>query len=104
MAPMIIVSGTIRIAESDLERARPIATKMAADSLAEDGCNAYGFWADLGEPGLFRIFEEWESQEAMDAHSASPHFLQFMTDMGTLQITGMDISRYDVSAKGPLFG
>lgn len=29
------------------------------------------------EEGVFVITEKWESQEALDAHEATPHFIHF---------------------------
>jgi quinol monooxygenase YgiN len=101
---MIIVSGTIRIDGADREKAKEMATTMAAASLAEEGCSAYGFWQDIDDPDLYRIFEEWASQEAIDEHFASPHMATFMAAMAELTISDMDLSKYEVGSKGPLFG
>jgi quinol monooxygenase YgiN len=101
---MIIVSGTIRIDPADAEKAAEAATAVAKASRAEEGCSAYGFWQDLNDPGLYRVFEEWASQEAIDQHMATPHMAEFMGAMGQMTVTEMDLSRYEVSAKAPLFG
>lgn len=101
---MIIVSGTLRIDPSDRERAVAIATTMAEASLAEEGCNAYAFWQDLADPDLYRVFEEWASTEALDAHFATPHMATLMEAMSTMKVSDLDLSRYEVADKAPLFG
>ncbi len=100
---MIIVSGTLRLDPADLEPAMALGATMAAASLAEEGCNAYGFWQHPEDPTLVRIFEEWESQEAVDLHFATPHMAEFMAGLGQLKVSDMDLHKYDGAAKGPLF-
>ena len=100
---MIIVSGTLNIDAADIDTAMAIGATMAEASLAEEGCHAYGFWQDPSEPSRARVFEEWESQEALDLHFATPHMAEFMTGIGQLKISDMDLSKYAVSEKGPLF-
>jgi quinol monooxygenase YgiN len=101
---MIIVSGTLRIDPADRDRAAEAAITMAAASLAEEGCSAYGLWQDLADPNRIRVFEEWASEAALAEHSASPHMAVFMEALGKLKVSDIDLSRYEVSAKAPLFG
>jgi quinol monooxygenase YgiN len=55
------------------------ALRMMAATRKEAGCISYSFFGDLTESGLFRIFEEWESQQALDAHFVSPHMATSQT-------------------------
>lgn len=100
---MIIVSGTLRIDPADIDTAMDLGATMAEASLAEEGCSAYGFWQDPKDPGRVRVFEEWTDQAAIDQHFATPHMAAFMEGLGKLKISEMDLSKYEVSAKGPLF-
>ncbi len=100
---MIIVSGTIRIDAADVEAAMALGATMAEASLAEEGCSAYGFWQNPSDPTQARVFEEWASQEALDLHFATPHMADFMAGLGQLTISDMDLHKYEVSGKGPLF-
>lgn len=99
---MIIVSGTLRIAESDVDAGMALGATMAEASLAEEGCSAYGFWQNPSDPTQLRIFEEWASPEDLDTHFATPHMAEFMTGLGALSISEMDLSKYEVTTKGPL--
>jgi quinol monooxygenase YgiN len=101
---MIIVSGTLRIDPADRDTAMKLATEMAEASRAEEGCGAYGFWEDVAEPGRFRIFEEWASAQALEEHFATPHMAAFMAGLGEVKISDMDLHRYEVDEKKPLFG
>ncbi len=101
---MIVISGILRVATEDRDRAVGLVEPLVQASLAEEGCAAYGFWESPLESGLFRVFEEWASEEALNVHFAAPHFVEFMGAMGSLKIEEMDLSRYEVSGKKPLFG
>jgi quinol monooxygenase YgiN len=75
---------------------------MAEASLAEDGCSAYGFWQNPSDPTQVRVFEEWASEADLGTHFATPHMAAFMEGLGQLSISEMDLSKYEVSTKGPL--
>lgn len=99
---MIVVSGTFTVDPSKRDKAVEVGATMAADSLAEAGCVAYGFWTDPSDPVRFRVFEEWESAEALDAHFATAHVATFVAALGGLGIRDTDISRYEATAKSKL--
>jgi quinol monooxygenase YgiN len=75
---------------------------MMRKTQEEAGCISYVFSADLSEPGVFRLFEEWESDEALGAHMKSPHMAEFQSVVATLGIKEAVIQRYEVSSVGPL--
>ena len=57
----------------------------------------------MGDETTIRVFEQWESQEALDLHFASPHMEKFRKTLGELGITGMDMKRFEIESVGPLF-
>ncbi len=91
---MIIVSGVMTVDPAKHDRMVELARDVAAASLEEPGCRAYGFWADPDQPGRFRVFEEWASQEALTEHFAAPHFAAFGEGLGEVGVTSMDVHRY----------
>ena len=76
--------------------------EVAEETHKESGNISYAFSSDLSEAGVFHIFEEWESQEALDAHFQSPHMAKFQGALGGLGVKGMNVQRYQVSSVGPL--
>jgi quinol monooxygenase YgiN len=68
----------------------------------EAGCISYTFSGDFADRGRFRVFEEWESQAALDAHFASPHMAAFQAAVGGLGVKRVAIQRYEVSSVGPV--
>jgi quinol monooxygenase YgiN len=91
---MIIVSGIMAVEPAFHDRMIELARTMAAESLKEPGCQAYGLWADPDVRGRFRIFEEWASQEALTEHFATPHFAAFGAALGEVNLVEMDVHRY----------
>jgi quinol monooxygenase YgiN len=99
---MLIVAGEIEIDPSKREEAVAAARDMMEATRREPGCISYAFSADLSDPGRFRIFEEWESQAALDAHFAAPHMAAFSTRVAGLGVHAMRIQKYEISKVGPL--
>jgi quinol monooxygenase YgiN len=91
---MIIVSGIMTVDPSSHDRMVELARTVSIESLKEPGCRAYGLWIDPDRRGRFRIFEEWESQEALTDHFATPHFVAFGGSLGELGLADMDVHRY----------
>lgn len=99
---MIIVSGTLEIDPARRDRAIEAGETMAAASREEPGCLAYGFWADPVALHRFRVFEEWESEEALTAHFATPHLAAFAAAFSELGVHNTDVHRYTVTEKTKL--
>ena len=91
---MIVVSGTMTFPASSHDAVVELARTLVAETLREPGCRTYGFWTDPDEPGAFRVFEEWDDQEALTAHFSAPHFVTFGEQLGDLGLQGMDVHRY----------
>ena len=99
---MLLIAGTIRIQAEDREAAIPLMEWMMAETAKEAGCVSYVFSADLSDPTLFHLFEEWESEEHLHAHFVAPHMAEFQGKMAELGEREMDIYRYDEPTKAPL--
>ena len=99
---MIVIAGTISIDPEKRAVATPAAITMMAETRREAGCISYTFSGDLQQPGDFRIFEEWESQEALDAHFKTPHMAAFQAAMGGFGVRGMKVQKYEIAKVGPL--
>jgi quinol monooxygenase YgiN len=91
---MIIVSGIMAVEPSFHDRMVELARTVAAESLTEPGCRAYGLWADPDVPGRFRIFEEWVSQEPLTEHFATSRFAAFGAALGEVNLVEMEVHRY----------
>jgi len=56
--------------------------ELVAPSREEAGCILYDVCVVKDEPGKLLVLEEWESQDALDQHMATPHFQAFLADAG----------------------
>ncbi len=99
---MIVIAGHVSLDPKQREPAITAAREMMLETRKETGCVSYTFSADLEQPGRFRIFEEWESDEALRAHFASPHMAHFQKAVAGLGVTEMAVQRYEVAKVGPL--
>jgi quinol monooxygenase YgiN len=99
---MFVIAGEIEIDPAQHDAAAAAALRMMEETAKEAGCVRYVFTSDLAQRGVFRVFEEWESQQALDAHFASPHMAAFQAAVGGLGVKRMALQRYEVSSVGPL--
>jgi quinol monooxygenase YgiN len=100
--PALVIAGAVRIDPANVEAASAAAVEMMRETRKEPGCISYAFTTDLEEPGTFRIFEEWVSQEALDAHFATPHMAAFQGRVGGLGVREMTVQKYQIESVGPL--
>ena len=75
---------------------------MVKATLEEDGCITYGFWQDPEKPTRFRVYEEWESRAALDAHFATAHMVVFRAALGALGPIKREIKAIEAGAVTPL--
>jgi quinol monooxygenase YgiN len=101
---MLVIAGTIKIDPASRDEAVRAATVMMEETHKEPGCISYTFSGDLVDPGSFRIFEEWESQAALDEHFKAPHMAAFQAAIGKVGVLDMKVQRYEISKVGPLGG
>lgn len=99
---MIVVAGHLIIDPTHRNDARAaIATGVAA-TREESGNVDYRFSADLDDADRLNLVELWESEEAMEAHLATPHLATMLEALGPC-LKEADVIRYDVSGSSKLF-
>jgi (4S)-4-hydroxy-5-phosphonooxypentane-2,3-dione isomerase len=54
-----------------------ILTKLTTESRKEPGCVMYQAHRHKTDPRRFFIYEQYKDDATMEAHRASPHFLQY---------------------------
>ena len=101
---MFIISGYMKFDPSRRDECHEQMKTVAAASVTEDGCLGYGYAEDVTEPGSFRIFEHWASEDAFAAHCQTANYLAFMAWLGEIGMAGADVNRYEVSSYVSLTG
>jgi quinol monooxygenase YgiN len=92
---MLILSGTVKMNPDDITVIKDAALAMIAATRAEDGCIEYEYSEVIGEPGTMRIFERWESVEALHAHFGAPHMAVWLDAMKKATVHSRDLARYE---------
>lgn len=95
---MIIVSGRVAIQPERREEAVEAIARVVSVTKTEAGCNAYDFYADLADPNTFLVYEEWESEGALNAHLQAPHTTAFLQAVPTFIAGPPAINRYEVAS------
>jgi quinol monooxygenase YgiN len=101
---MIVIAGRARLHAHELEDAIRAGSRMAATSREEPGCLDYRFSIDIDDPLIVRVFEHWESADALEAHFATSHFRDFSEVILRAVDGSADFTRFEISSAGPLFG
>lgn len=71
---MIRIIAQFNIKPENINEAVSLLSELVAETLKEKGCISYELLQDVASKELLIISEQWESQVALDKHSASHHF------------------------------
>jgi quinol monooxygenase YgiN len=99
---MIVVSGVFEVETADRDAAIAAAVRMATETRKEAGCQSYAFYSDFENANRIRVFEEWESGEALERHFRTPHMTEFRAALGRIRMKRGQVFRYEVAARAPL--
>ena len=91
---MIVVTGTFQVAEEDVEAARTAMITMMAETAKEVGCITYRFYPDIEREGAFRVYEEWDNEEALKAHFNVDHMKTFREALSKINLLSRDVKMF----------
>ena len=97
-----MVAGYMMVKPEARAQAVQAAIDMVAETKKEQGCIAYDFYADLNDPNRFHVFEEWESDAALEAHFQTTHMKVFQGVLPAVLAGDGAVSRYVVETKTKL--
>lgn len=98
---MIIVSGTLRLLPDDLAALRDVARATVEATRRESGCQVYSFAEDLVEPGLVRIYEEWDDRASLEAHGQTEHIAVWRDALARVKAQGAQLQLVEVASTEP---
>ena len=81
---MIRVIAKFSLKSGQKDKAVETARELIALTRKEDGCAHYDLAESATDENLLVILEAWESQTALDAHSASDHFKRLVPQLTAL--------------------
>lgn len=79
---MLIAIGSARALPGHRDHLITAAGEIVAGTLDDDGCQSYGFYADITDPETIVSVEIWRDQAALDAHMSHPHTQAFLAVAG----------------------
>jgi quinol monooxygenase YgiN len=68
----------------------------------EPGNVAYRYYRDLDDPTTLFLFEEWESEDALEQHFQMPYVIDFVAAMASYGILDAAVHRYEVGEKSQM--
>lgn len=82
---MISVLVGCSVTAENLEAALTVYGELAAATLKEPGCVSYELLQLRDNPCELMLAERWHSQEHLDAHTRTNHFIEAMHKLETLE-------------------
>src|ERR1700722_11525550 len=101
---MLIVAGTITVEPGKRDAFLESREASIKATRSEPGCIEYGFAADSLEPDVVRVFERWETKEALATHLGVLASAPADPGAPAIKVSGADILQYDIASSGPLGG
>jgi len=83
------------IQEGKIDEVIKIYEELITLTKKENGCIAYALYQDEKNPRLVALMEEWESNEALDLHMQTEHFLTLVPKLNDLTEKKFDLERYN---------
>jgi quinol monooxygenase YgiN len=98
---MIIVTVEVEFQDDEIHQKLDAIRTMDEATAQEEGCIAYRSSFDASNPRILRIYEMWESMEALEPHFQTPHMAEFQSALSSLKAKGMDARVYEVARELP---
>jgi quinol monooxygenase YgiN len=100
---MIIVAVDVVFGEdpTEVEGIRDAFRVMEEETRKETGCLKYVSSVDIHDSTIVRIYELWESMEALEPHFKTLHMADFQKALGGVQTKSMEAKVYEVSKELP---
>ncbi len=99
----IVIAGTVDVTPEKRETTLRDAAPFIAAALAEKGCVAYAWTADLAKPGRICVFEEWMSEADLAAHLKGKPYLNMRDHLGSAGIVAAVTQKYRVDHFEPVY-
>ncbi|MFT4931102.1 MAG: quinol monooxygenase YgiN [Natronomonas sp.] len=95
---MIVLHASFPIDPDKREEALDLIEDLVEQSQAEDGMIDYRATTDVNDPNVVRFFEQYEDEDAFEAHTQTDHFQEFEAALPDLLAGEPEILRFDVES------
>ena len=97
----IVIHAKVETTPGAIDAMRTAIATMERASRAEPGCIEYEFTSSLESPTTIRIFERWQSMEALQSHFATPHMRAFNAAMRSNPPKSVEAKLFEVARELP---
>jgi quinol monooxygenase YgiN len=95
---MIVLHASFPIDPDKREEAFDLIEDLVEQSQAEEGMIDYRATTDVNDPNVVRFFEQYEDENAFEAHTQTDHFQEFEAALPDLLAGEPEILRFDVDS------
>ncbi len=99
----IVISGQVRIPAESRNEALKGAQPLIEEARSEPGCVAYNWSADLADPELIYVFEEWTDAQSLTVHFDAPSYHNMLAHLSGYTILLAETFKYQVVDKAPVY-
>src|SRR3954463_16040162 len=99
---MIVVVGRVQTDAGRRAELIRIGQAVAAASRLEAGCISYRLYEDTENENEFVFVEEWDSDEALQRHFATPHIAEFMRAIPATIIAPPEVKFHTIASSRDL--
>ena len=99
---MLVLAGSVRIDPAKRNDGVEATIEVMQESRKLPGCISFVLAADLEDPGVLHVFQEWESPEALNRHLTGPRVEAVRLQLGSLGVCEIAVQRYSISSVGPI--
>jgi quinol monooxygenase YgiN len=99
---VLVLAGSVRIDPAKRNDVVEATIEVMQESREMPGCISFVFAADLEDPGVLHVFQEWESPEALNRHLTAPRVEAVRLRLGSLGVREIAVQRYSVQSVGPI--
>jgi quinol monooxygenase YgiN len=96
---MILMHAEMPVAPEHREQALDLCEELAEASRAEAGVVDYRVTTDVEAPDTIRVIEQYEDDDAVEAHMSSGHFESFQADIAPHLAGEPELYRFEVDSK-----
>ena len=83
---------TVRARAEHCDRVKELLLELIQPARDEPGCLYYDLYQQIDQPNVFCLVDGWESQEALDAHTAHPNVPKVVEQLLPLLASPLEVT------------
>lgn len=92
----VVLTASVKAKPGQEDAVKQALLSLVGPTRKEPGCIVYNLHQSKTDPTMFMFYEQWASQEALDAHGASAHMKAMRPKVEGKTEAGGGLVRYDL--------